>query len=675
METIKSRVKRNPVEGNLDPNPASNASVPKNSPQDSACGAVTDALTNHVVLKQVFLLLDTQTLLKLSLVSKIWCRTARLVLRAHKKCLADIKGKLPCQELRNLNKILAKSYDHPYSGLAFRNCQISTPLDERTPQIRHCRIRCIVVEESSDESDSNGTGEDDSENHTDEESLNDNMRHIDEPDMMFLHHPCINPRVTTKTYAAILEKLPFRHLEIHWDGRNGCCPAEKLLCKILIEKGKFFEEMKITAFPESIVSLKEYLKIDTCNWLPKLKILDVFPQDMTPDWNMLDCENPVKCELIEAAPNLEKLLGLNRHFDLDYFLTNGKASLIKHYLVTESDFFGAGDGNQLRRIMNFGISNPKLTKFLFRGYYLDSNPESPEFRAMVDFLKKLILSCSSSLQEILLYHTMFINLLPEIFNLPLRSLRLLTLRVSTSVDQRLQVPVLTKFNWHYVFPALETVKCMPSEDIFSYDSPITDHDSVNIEEQLKEKLVQRRDSSPCESVVKIIFEGHFDLKGLEHFRELFPNVKVFADAGTNCLEEILGFLWKTWPQLEKITFSDVPTSALVYNWDAKLWGISKDGFNQNRGTSSHFLRSKGRTNTVPSIMSFQRLKTLRIEISHPIFPCYPDEKGDSNAHLFSQMDFSKISGFEVEIKRELCNKSLGTCRDFIFDFILQIISS
>ncbi|CAG7816205.1 unnamed protein product [Allacma fusca] len=430
-----------------------------------------DALMNHLVLKNTFEYLDTKNLLRFSLVNKLWCSTARSILRAKRRCLACIQGVNPCHELLRLNKtLLSSSDDHPFSGLGIRTC----PPPKKGPGREEFRyIGSDYAQEyfsssSSDEEDDVGQegcdnlsddsfhpeSEDSEQLSEDEDFTTDESFTSTEYEFgeniyvnQRLGHKCIKGDLS-KRYSVLLEKLNFRHFEIHWD-RNSRCPAEWLISKILKDKGEILSELKVTRFPFSVPALGTYLGFERKDWLPKLKVLDL--GSCVPSM-----EKNAKYDLIDAAPQLEKQLGLNRYHDLEYFLKNGRVSVMKHY----DCFYPSNIANDHTQhvensaLMQFAMSNPKLTKFLFTGLFmLEETADTKKF--IRDFVTILLDSATHTLEEMQMDQIHFILIL-QLNSLaqPLVELKKLNLGLSNNVDRRMGFSTLERFDWGCFCPEM-----------------------------------------------------------------------------------------------------------------------------------------------------------------------------------------------------------------------------
>ncbi|CAG7834834.1 unnamed protein product [Allacma fusca] len=550
----------------------------------------SEALSNHLILTQIFRHFDTRTLLNLSLVNKTFCCSARSALR-RKRCLAYIDGPDPCNELLLLNDSLVKSPDAPYTGLAIRIT-------------RNCS------------------------------------------------YPSCQELDVALTYPALLS-MKHRHLEIHCEKESNCS-AQRLLMLILKECGKNLKELKISALPHDIISLEEWIGIDEAAWLAKLKVLNIYSEATV--------KRSVKHELIQASPQLEKLLGFYSHDDLDFLLEQNKASKVDHFIFRHCFRWFSSERmrsqykiNCINNSIRFAAASPKLTMLtvgdLDRYFYGNASHEA------VESFKIFLKSVAPSLEELRTDHFDLVLMLLQTPTQPMTQVERLEFTFCNRMDQNFGFPTLERLDWGRWFPNLKTVH-------------ITRRYSFSTIWDISEDVWNTSQFSPCSSVQEIVLVqelsnelfNSFDFEAMTHLTRVFPNVKEFTIFGVaSQLDSLLELLW-TWPQLETINLRSVKIKAGWYNKDSAFCGMPKKQVGMYIKKSPAALRNINFVPSEPSILSLTKLKNLSLEFIHPIRDINWDDSIPGIlhpsrfflSHVTGVLAFSRMPQLRVKIVRESC---------------------
>ncbi|CAG7726329.1 unnamed protein product [Allacma fusca] len=591
------------------------------------------ALSHHLILKRIFVFLSVRDLLQLSFVNKIWCSAARSTLRYKKRCVAGNKGGNPCQELLRLNILLAASDDPPFSGLAIRTC-----LPREDEGYRSDKKPPMMIKESEKNHSYSfkDTSDLTSETHVTQKRYSD-------------HKDCLCATVS-EIYPALLGKLFYRHVEIHWESKISC-PAQSLLIKVLKEKAGTLEELKVTAFPPRIESLKNGLRIEESFWLPKLQLLDlsqiqtnyISPSDTDDKPTETRYQECLKHDILKAAQNVRIQLGFNRIDDLDFFLEHNKVPILKHFFITCSDVFGEEKDNLLR----FIDANPKLTK---------------------------VVIASKCLENILLDEKHLLLLLPHVLTEPLAKLTHLDLELIRDHTDLRDFPTLQIFDWGSWFPNLKIVNVIGT---------ITSNRNSITWEELQYGLV----SSSCPSVNEVNFMhkcdcSFYDFESLSFFGNVFPHLTRISVHNIKAdLDRILKFLWSGCPKsVQSISLTSLED--FIRNFDSIFCGITPKQANLYRLYSSKQLKKLKLTPVEPSILLLKKLKKFRVEIpSHPAWVrCDKYAKNERKSffvtHVTGLLAFDQMNGLKVEIVRPVCSKqNCGYALEHLRGFVTLIDGS
>ncbi|CAG7836196.1 unnamed protein product [Allacma fusca] len=625
----------------------------------SYCSAATGVFCNHLVLKQIFMSLDPRTLVRLSLVNKLWCSTARSVLRS-KKCLAIIKGLHPCQELLSLNGVLCSSHDIPYTGLKLKVSQHYTRYIDPVDLGEHAFDPLFneVVEGQHSENEDEDVLQSQPATIEPVQNLNDVSQ----------SHSSIHLQLP-QCYLSILEKLPYRHFEFQWDYMSNNCPAQWLLIKILKEKRHQIEELAVYDMPDNIVSLRRYLRIKDVHWLPALTILDIRVLEQ----NSINLQ--FKFQLMQAAPNLKILLGSANEFDVCFFLNNDKLSVM-HYFNCNYDpnrLFRNGDQYiQNDTFLRYATARPNINQLNIRGPFdnCEAIPDTKIF--MQEILTTLCTSCALTLTKIKVDQIHLMMLLPiQPESQPMVNVKRMQLFLNESLDTTVGANCLQKFNWNGWFPGLELIEVSTGAQTDYY----LQHWPVG-------EIMERQTNFVCTSVSKIIFLlSDWDFEGLEYFRNLFPNVTNFFNVSPSRIEKMLKFLWVTWPKLETIGLYQVFDSAITKNLDSIFCGISQeqvDSYIKAESLDGVELRPQ-----LPSILDLQQLKQFHISMRHrgafnkPKEPC--EKKQQDRAHLFflthvtAKLALARMPGLDLRIETDVCEQTEDCCA-FTFEHLKPYVT-
>ncbi|CAG7821001.1 unnamed protein product [Allacma fusca] len=175
-----------------------------------------------LILKEVLKYLDTQDLLRTSLLNKHWNFFSREVLRESKNCLAIVEEENSCRDLKKLNAVLLNSGTVPFNGLS-----ISVPWSDRNHQ-------CTIYADMSE------------------------------------------------LLSNILGRINIKYLSIDCEQGSNCISVE-CIREIIQEKASSLEGLCLDKLPYLTRSFSEFIGLDLQGpWLPNVRLLE-FPYELQED--------------------------------------------------------------------------------------------------------------------------------------------------------------------------------------------------------------------------------------------------------------------------------------------------------------------------------------------------------------------------------------------------------
>ncbi|CAG7732908.1 unnamed protein product [Allacma fusca] len=404
-----------------------------------------------LILTEIFKNLRPRDLLNCSLVNRAWCQIARTILRNEAKIMASLRGICPCREYHELSKLVRTSNNIPFNGMVIRT-QWKKPGSDNKYNSANGILGLV---EGSEESECRPAEVNGSEGSV----LERNIEHQTEGSPSKKTHKCLELPINFES-SAFFQKVELRFLEIDWEQMIDC-QIETMIKVFLTKNVSRLVELKVTSLPPKIRSLRLFLEIpeeSTKKWLPNVKILD-----LPPDINVKAVGRSVRRELLEASPNLLRLLGVNRYPDLAFFLEQYLTLVMKEfdfYYVFRNDKLVIDYKNY--SLLNLIRTKPKLEKFFITVEFNGTRFEDT-IHMLLSFLG-LMLECSKfSLTELLvsqyqLMLLMFIHIIQ-----PMPKVQRFHLGISCLPNFQSDVTLLKHIQWIHYFPNLRFVKIFLTE--------------------------------------------------------------------------------------------------------------------------------------------------------------------------------------------------------------------
>ncbi|CAG7728154.1 unnamed protein product [Allacma fusca] len=583
-----------------------------------------------LILKEILSYLPFKDLLTTSLVNKSWNFFSREILRKL-NCVAVIEShETSCDYLLMLNKLLANTENVPFNGL------------------------CVTFT-----------------------STNDNLE----------THQCVGYENLSDFSCHILSKICIKFLEVVYDDEKTCVAVD-LIRRILGERAESLEVFSLEHVSDDATSLGSWLGIDLKGpWLPKLHTLLLQMSDNL--YDQID-EFKVPCsmveEIVEGAPNLRVIRG--------YIHPECLGPILKKKLVPVLTNFHYRPPPELpetrKWVREFVMTNPKLHSFSFSTHIKDfDHVLKEEFskwpRADQDEVgRNLSWILQSSKDRLVHFDTdqLSLILMMSQWNIPvMHQVRCLGIWHSAFLEINSNVPTLSKLDWSKNFPNLKEV-C-----IFNISFPRDTNQQVYLNESFRLRDAQ----FCCQTVNKLTVKGHyehesnpdrFDVRQMQVFRDIFPNVKKLIVSDINQFSELMTQMWTLWPNLEGISVSalmETPCS----NFDSIFTGLTPAEANYVYENFED-CKSLKIAPVQPCLLNLPKLKFLMFTLEHPK-PCKKNLLSDSafltrvTGHCaFARMPKPKL---EVLVRRRTCrerancNLALDHLKAFVPTVLLAIFLS